>query len=337
MNISYDCKGKNNSVYSVQIRQNQNKIDILIQDKNSIKSGKYKISLTLEELCQLNEYFEQYEDIEKVYKNFAEIEKINELTSIEVDTNLLKFHLTLPNIPKSYLSDCLELMMKSDEIGENEILFNLCKKVKEIDELKKEKEYLYFLLEKTEKDFENLKRIKELFSELTGGSKIIKFDDLAVVQKGIYKNSNKIIKNIRLLYKASKNGDSGNAFHSKCDNERNTVTFVKAKNGRRFGGFTEKGWNSDGRWFIDLNTFLFSLDTKECYFYKEGSCMYGGSYYGPEWGGGSDLYLDDNCLSSNNNCSRESINFEYYGKKDCLSGGEHFQIEDYETYQLVLE
>ena len=336
--MSYECKGKNNCIYSVEIRQNQSKINIFIQDKNSIINGKFKISLSLEELHKLNKYYKQYDTIEEVYQDFANLKNINELTSIELDKNFLKFCLTIPSIPKTSQNKCLELMIKSEEMSENDILICLCEKVKEIDVLKRKTDYLFYVLGKTEKDFENYERHKKQFPNLTGdveNSKVIKCNDLSIVQEGILKKLNKKIKDIKLLYRASRDGE--NSFHFKCDNITNTVTFVKAKNGRKFGGFTEKGWNSNGQYYTDENAFLFSLDNYECYFYKEGNCMYGYSASGPIWGSGYDLYLSDNCLKENNSQSRQTNNFEYNGKLNCLSGGELFQPEDYETYQLIFE
>ena len=341
--LSYKFKGKNNCLYSVEIKKNQSKIDILVKDAASIPCLTYSISLSLEELQKYNKYYIQFENIDEVFKDFTDINNINKLTSIELDKDLLKFRLTLPNIPNSISNKCLELMIKKEEMTDNDILFSLCEKMKEIDVLKRKNDYLFYVLGKTEKDFENYERAKELNSKITGNiqnSEVIKYDNLIVVQEGILKKLNKKIKEMKLLYRASKDGDNLKTFHSKCDGISNTVTFVKAKNGRKFGGFTEKGWNSNGKWYIDNNTFLFSLDMNECYYYKGGkggNCMYGDSSYGPYWGCGIDLYLYSNCLSNNNSCSKQSNNFEYNGKVNCLSGGKKFQPEDYETYELILE
>ena len=136
VSIRYECKGKNNCTYLVEIKRNQSKIDISILEQNSI-SGKFKMSLSLEEFQKLNKYYMQFENIEDIYQDLADIEKINELTSIEVDKDLLKFVLTIPNIPKRNPNKCLELMIKGEKMSENEILFSLCEKVKEIDLLKR--------------------------------------------------------------------------------------------------------------------------------------------------------------------------------------------------------
>ena len=336
--INYECKGENNCAYSVNIKQNQSTIDISIKDKSSVACEKYKISLSLEELCTLNKYYKQFDSIQEAYKDFSGINNISELTSIVLDKNLVKFCLTIPYISKTIPNNKLDLMIKSEKIHENDILLNLSEKVKEIELLKKKCDYLFYLLGKTNKDFESYQQIKDNISNLTEKiqkSKVIKLDDLIIVQEGILKKINKNIKNLKLLYRASRDGDSSHTFHSACDGLSNTVTFVKSKSGRKFGGFSEKAWNSTGSYYIDNNTFLFSLDTKECYFYKKGNkCMYGYSFYGPVWGNGYDLYLADNCLSNKNSCSNQSNSFEYNEKSNCLSGVSNFQTDDYETYQL---
>ena len=47
----------------------------------------------------------------------------------------------------------------------------------------------------------------------------------------------------RLLFRASRDGFTNEAFHSRCDNKGPTITIVKS--GRNiFGGFTELSWAS---------------------------------------------------------------------------------------------
>ena len=151
------------------------------------------------------------------------------------------------------------------------------------------------------------------------------------------KKLNKGIKEVRLLYRASRDGDS-TQFHKKCDGVTNTVTFVKAKNGRKFGGFANKGWDSSNHYIGDDKAFLFSYYYYECYFYNSGNnWIYGSSSYGPLWGFGHDLYLASGCLSNNSSNTNQSGSYNYNGKNDALNGGSNFQAEDYETYELILQ
>ena len=187
---------------------------------------------------------------------------------------------------------------------------------------------------KTEKDFKLYEELRLSIAE----SKIVAPEDFLTVQIGIKEKLNKTIKEAKLLYRASRDGDS-TQFHSKCDGIENTVTFVKSKNGRKFGGFANKAFNSSDNWISDPNCFVFSLFHKECYYYNNGYMIYGSSNYGPTWGhvnNGNDLYMASGCLN-NTTSQTNQRSFDYKGKSNALSGGTSFQAEDYETYQLILE
>ena len=159
--------------------------------------------------------------------------------------------------------------------------------------------------------------------------------DFILPLTAIKKKLNKNIKEVKLLYRASRDGDA-NQFHSKCDGIENTVTFVKSKNGRKFGGFANKAFHSSNIWISDPNCFVFSLFHKECYYYNNGYMIYGCSSYGPLWGSGHDLYMASGCLNNTTSQTYQS-SFDYKGKSNALSGSSNFQAEDYETYQLILE
>ena len=191
---------------------------------------------------------------------------------------------------------------------------------------------------KTEKDFKVYEELPKNLKHLSNvaESKIVTLEDFQTVQIGIKEKLNKTIKGVKLLYRASRDGDS-NQFHSKCDGIENTVTFVKSTNGRKFGGFVNKSFNSKNGWISDPNCFVFSLLHKECYYYNNnGYMIYGSSSYGPIWGGGYDLFLSNGCLNKQN-ASTHQNSFDYKGKSNALSGSTSFQAEDYETYQLILE
>ena len=87
-------------------------------------------------------------------------------------------------------------------------------------------------------------------------------DDLPLILSWMPKK----VKNFELLYDSIKDGTNTGAFHKKCDGKKPTITFVKTKKNRRFGGYTEKCWNeSPGSFVVDENSFIFSIDEKEKY------------------------------------------------------------------------
>jgi hypothetical protein len=73
----------------------------------------------------------------------------------------------------------------------------------------------------------------------------------------------------------------GKDFHSRCDNKGSTIALYKIKDGDCIGGFTNAYWDSDDRFFSDIDSFLFNLSSSRKFTNtgKGGiSCMTG---YGP--------------------------------------------------------
>ena len=70
-----------------------------------------------------------------------------------------------------------------------------------------------------------------------------------------------------LLFRGSRDGWKPLNFHSKCDNQGPTITFIKTSLGRLCGGFTPLPGDSDGGWKTDPSkqAFLFSLDSQTVY------------------------------------------------------------------------
>ena len=83
-------------------------------------------------------------------------------------------------------------------------------------------------------------------------SRLIKKDikgyeqNLLFIEKEIEKQLKMNVMSYDLIYKASRDGDKSENFHSKCDNMKNTLIIIKSKNGKIFGGFTTQLWNHFG-------------------------------------------------------------------------------------------
>ena len=75
------------------------------------------------------------------------------------------------------------------------------------------------------------------------------------------------IKDIKLLYRGTRDGDNYNAFYNRCSNQGPTLSLIKTKNGRKFGGFSFAEL-TDKKGILrlkDINAFLFSLDNIKKY------------------------------------------------------------------------
>ena len=172
----------------------------------------------------------------------------------------------------------------------------------------------------------NLEKIKEIDSD------IIKFDEIILIEEGVKRKLSKEIKQYRLLFKASKNGFKAQDFHNYCDGKDNTLILVKTKTGRRFGGFTDQKWDTNGN-KSGANGFLFSLDFKEIYYNKNSSYnIQGNSSYGPYFG--NDFYIGNNCNSGYNSSDSSNNYYNTNSKTYALAGESSYTVEDYELISI---
>ena len=155
--------------------------------------------------------------------------------------------------------------------------------------------------------------------------------------------SNWIIPNrnisFELLFRASRDGDKTDTFHNKCDGKGNTITFIKAANGFRFGGYTTIPWNNNGCGKKDPFSFMFSIDNKvkADLKNKDSYAVWHASNIGPGFSD-YDLLLYNNCLKDEQSfvdiehfCS-DNLKFIGFNKK----GRCYTRIIDYETYLVKL-
>jgi len=65
-------------------------------------------------------------------------------------------------------------------------------------------------------------------------------------------------KKLTLLYKATVDGFSADAFHAKCDDKGPTLSVIQSKEGFIFGGYSAQSWGGNG-FKTDHTTFLYTL------------------------------------------------------------------------------
>ncbi len=150
-----------------------------------------------------------------------------------------------------------------------------------------------------------------------------------------------------LLYRATRDGFTSQAFHSKCDGKGNTITIIKSHLNYVFGGYASSAWNSSGTWINDPNAFLFSLrrdrvSFKDKFTVKEAThALYGHSSYGPTFG--PDIHI---CNQSNTNFgSYSSFGSSYNLPDEYTKGGyarnflagnyKQWTTTEIEVYQII--
>jgi len=144
-------------------------------------------------------------------------------------------------------------------------------------------------------------------------------------------------KKLKCVYKGTKDGMNATKFHEFCNNKGATITIIKSKHGKIFGGFMPDAWASKNAYINTTKSWLFSLTAKAKYVMNDPTtyAQYGGydySTYGPTFGGGHDIYLaTDFGNNTTNYCNRHSYNFP---DNTTLTGGYNFQVEEIEVFSI---
>ena len=73
------------------------------------------------------------------------------------------------------------------------------------------------------------------------------------------------------------------------------------KKNKIFGGFTTVNWDTSGYYKSDTNSFIFSVDLASKYPHSGDNAIYCGSSYGPSFGGGHDISINNNPNTSDPN------------------------------------
>lgn len=153
-----------------------------------------------------------------------------------------------------------------------------------------------------------------------------------------------------LLYRASRDGFTSNAFHTKCDGKAKTLTIVKSsQNDSVFGGYTTCAWDISEKFKSGYNDFLFSfknthnkpirLDKK----LNVCSSIYCSRSCGPIFGDakGLDLKIGDSSNTSLTSFSNLGVSFphpKFVRESDeamsFLAGSTYFYVADIEVFQI---
>ena len=91
---------------------------------------------------------------------------------------------------------------------------------------------------------------------------------------------------LTLLYSGSSHGWEPSKFHELCDEKGPTITVMKSKAARVFGGFTMQSWDSTSYEKADEKAFIYSIDRQQIYrVIHTQKAIYCSSGWGPCFGG----------------------------------------------------
>ena len=311
-----------NKQFIIEISLNQGKINF--QCVNNIGNDiiNYESLYEFEDFVKINDYFKPCKETEKIYDFIIKLKDSKSLSLINENNILyLCLHISEP------IKDIIKIPLKKTEINSKAIILSYYYENKQL------KEKVKNLEEKLEKSNE-LMKIRLIKRDIKGYSQ-----NLLFIEKEIEKQLKKNVISYDLLYKASRDGDKSENFHSKCDNINNTLVIIKTTNLNIFGGFTTQTWNHAG-YKNDPLAFAFSVNNQKIYNIidnKSGNyAIYAHNSYGPCFGQGTDFGLYSGCLQKNNNWCNCKNTYNFNG--DHLNQNtNNFQVLDYEVYHIIFE
>ena len=176
-------------------------------------------------------------------------------------------------------------------------------------------------------------------------SKIItNVEDLDLIARGLVKDELDNLKNLRvgykLIYRATENGEDAKDFHEKCDDFEGTLTLIKTKEDKIFGGYTSLSWDPENESEKkDELAFVFSLNLGKLYFEsdKKDYSIFCDKYKGPCFVGM--FSIQEKILSSKSYINPWGIQC-FSGEKspfEINDGKTEFDIEELEVFQVIVK
>ena len=176
-------------------------------------------------------------------------------------------------------------------------------------------------------------------------SSIISLNEMKLISSWINPSSYHTYQ-YKLLYKASRDGDTAEIFHQKCGFKNNTLVLISTTNNWRFGGFTDMSWMDTNDILIDeddskitYSTFIFSLNLKTKYpSIDTNPIIKCGMEKGPTFGKQMDIMIVDNCFTQKSKCNSPGSFGNNMQKKNEFNGGEdEFIVKELEVFHVKEE
>ena len=144
-------------------------------------------------------------------------------------------------------------------------------------------------------------------------------------------------KKYRLIFRATRDGDSANIFHNICDNFNKLIILIETKKGLRFGGFTSRNFRVSSHMKDDNNSFLFSLDLKKVYKIIPGkNAIYCYPKSGPCFSQES-LYIPNNFFKKPGKTRTVGGPFQFEKDYEINNGVKNFLVKELEIFQVKYE
>ena len=333
------------------VKSDKNKLKIKLTAKDG--NDKFEGEFSLKDLINENKEFSVFEDIDDVIDNLKLI-IANEYLSLFLDMNYEFYFEFFIDINGKKKQVRLNLQPKNED-SKKKMALRIQDQQKKIEELSKKNEkieknyaHLYNTIKHNYEIQQNLNQVQyeaRAPNNLSIDSKIFKSEEeISFIKKNI---ENKVYKNLnqnftlKLLYRATRDGDKASTFHKNCDGICPLLVLVKTRKEIRFGGFTETYFESTKEYKgkRDDKAFIFSLDKLKCYNIEKGQnailCFknYGPIFYGNKY---SNIFLSDNFFKTEGTVAQKGDRFLTSEDFEINMGEQVFNTKQVEVFQVKL-
>ena len=151
-------------------------------------------------------------------------------------------------------------------------------------------------------------------------------------------------KNMKLIYRGSRDGMSSNNFRNKCINQGATITLIKNEKDNIFGGYATISWENKDIWanapdsFIFTLTNIYNIEPTKFPSNKNGKDIGNYSYHGPNFGF-TDIYFCHNFNEEGNSYSNFPNSYkDILGKGNTIFTGDNnnnkINLKEIEVFKL---
>ena len=253
----------------------------------------FESEFTLDKIKE-NKAFLSYDTIDEILEELFPLIDENKIHLFEEEGNKVKIIFDLPFKKYKDMIFLVDEKKKTSDAKIEELYEIIITQNKEIKDLKSKLnnvenklENLIEKMSKIEKENKKVLKKKKYEEDIIINAKSDIFNSLDEIDfiiarlKWDKKLQNKKIK-MKLLFKASRDGQHCSNFHSKCDKKVHQLVFIKTTKGEIFGGYTEEGFRSRNNEIVDNKAFVLSLSTKKIYNSKNNvKAIFDHSSFGP--------------------------------------------------------
>lgn len=359
--IPRETPGENTIIETMKLNQNGKnyKLEMLIdgeymtfnlyEENNYINTIYFNQKMSLSEIKNKHQIFCVFNSC-KDFSDYIKVLFDNKKLSIKKSNDSISIAM---NIEYLFKQEIIEISLKEKNVSANDLNNNLIKEINNLksitlnleDKINKQNSEIIKLKEENNILREEIRNLKIITGyndyiesqNLSNNSVIINNNEAKIIIEAIKNRLNKSIISFKKIYQASKDGGEPSIFHLKCDKISNTLVLIKSRNNNRFGGFTSNYWESTNKeeFKDDKNAFVFSLDEKKIYSYKnDGKAIRCYIQYGPCFGYGPLIGIYGNPIS-NDKLYSFNDNKSFDVNSNFLTEGINDYAIDYEVFQIL--